>query len=499
MPNPARSQTEFTDLFARILHPLRKAEIIDEVIDRFESSRTQVVETGDFNANLTDWDLSGVVVGTNTDSAGRIFVRVTGAGPYAVTLYKATGGGSGDKVAEDTSVAAGAVATFVEANSSGITGTATLASSVTADVTDNHRLRCFPGMNAMDRSVFDDTEDEDGILRELHARFNRTVVQTLKALRSRAVGLLQARDMVKYIGTVVKSGDTVALNRTTSVDDGQVSLTVTGILEDLREAMEDNTTPQSVAVSTLAAGSVTYDSGNTGSGTLAVGAIGTNLEPGLVIVKCVNETIGSEKFEVTFRPDDKFSPELKGINNLQVGKGWNDPNINVSLTLSRTYDKNGTDGTNLEVAAASGVSVTGITSSNSDDGNLYGKIVANGSNWDIEFYKASGRTDADLVAKATNIATGAVFTATQQNRSGLSIAWTAGSGPTNGNTFELDVNPWKVGPPSDVMSFAITRSAKGEIQDAWRRYTGWKLEQSGSPTVTEAEFTRGAKMTFNYE
>ena len=170
----------------------------------------------------------------------------------------------------------------------------------------------------------------------------------------------------------------------------------------------------------------------------------------------------------------------------------------MSLTLTRTFDKNSTDGSDLNLAAATGATaptVTGITRQNSDGGTLYIEVVANGANWNFEFYKASTKVAADLVAKATNIATAANFTATQQNRSGLQVAWKAGSAPVDAADVQLDANLFSTGTATqgaDQFSFSITRSVKGEIQDFVRRYLGWKLNEGASPTIADAVLQRNA-------
>lgn len=493
MPNPARSQGEFDAFFDRFLHPMRKAGAIKELLDRFRSTDVVVVEHGDVDENTSDWSLSGVQPGVNTDALGRLFVRlVADGGDWDVNLYKATGGGSGDLVASADAVADGATATLSEANGSGISGTVLLSGSVSGVADDIHRLHCLVGYPAHDRAVHDDSDDRDGVLRQLHGEANARIVGLLAQAEAVAAGVARNPAFVEWVSSFVKGDDRSALSKGTNVDDDQVTLSVTGAVEDLREAMDDNTTPQDVDDTTVAAGSPSYDAGNTGAGTLAVGAIKPNVPPGLLILTCINET-PPERFRVTLKPDDPFERALVGANDLVVGKAWIDPDIPVSLTLSRTYDKNSTDGTNVQVAA-SGASIQGLSLTNSDDGVLYGKVVANGSNFNFEFYKSSGLAAGDLVAKATNIATGAAFTATQQNRSGLSISWTAGSAPTNGGTFQLDANPFKVGPPADKISVVLTRSATGQVQEAMRRYFGWYLEQSGSTTISDNVLRRNRKV-----
>ena len=488
MPNPVRTQAQFDAFADRWLHPLRKAAAIKELLERFQKTDTVIVEQGDVSSYVGTWDLDGVVIGTNTDSAGRIFVRITGTGPYTVKGYKATGGGGGDEMFTGAG-AAGATVTLTAVNSSGITGTVVLGGSPAAATGDTIRLRCLPGMALFDRAVFTGSDSRDGDLIAAHQAFNAQAVRALTSLEQSAAAIMRRPDVVEWTAAFVKSGTGNGLfSPATEVDDDAVTLAVTGVIEDLREAMEDNTTVQSIPVTTLSSGSVVYDSGNAGAGVLAVGAALPVMTAGTLILKCTDEA-PPERFEVTFRPDDVTEPTLVGQNDLVVGKEWNDPAIPLSLTLARDYTKTG-DGSNVNLSATDG-SFTGVTRSNSDGGVLYGKTVANGSNWNLEFYKDSARTQ--LVAKATNIATAAAFTATQQNRSGLSVSWTAGSAPVNGNTYSIDANLFSVGPPADVISLPISRSATGVIQDLVRRLVGWYLNQSGSPTIPDSLVQRGSK------
>lgn len=510
MANPGATQASFTALFNRLAVILAAARLLEPIEDLFSRALCKVIEH-DPNSNTTTWTLTGLVPGTNTDAAGKIYVRiVANAGNWDVNLYKATGGGAGDKVATAVNVAAGATATLTASNSSGLTGSVVLAGSVTAETTDLHILECFRDFPSYARAIFDGSETEDPDMLDVLKGSYRTITAAIRGARGAAASVLQNQKVREYIGRIIKAENRQPfLNKRVSVDaDGTVTLNILGLAEDLRDAMQDNTTVQKVAVTTLSAGSVTYDSSNQGVGVLTVGAINPNMLPGQVIVKCADETVGTEEFDVSFESDDgKVS--LRGQRRLRIGEEWNDPDLAVSLTLARTFDKNGTDGTNVEVAAASLVTgVTGLSADNSDDGTFYGKVVANGSNWNFEFYRASGLASADLVAKATNIATGALFTATQQNSSGLTIAWKAGSGPTNGNTFQLDCNPWKqarVGQGADQAYFAISRSAKGEWQEEARKQfdgapaavanrTGYYFHQAASPTIADSVLTKNSTL-----
>src|SRR3990167_2239752 len=117
MPNPVRTQAECTAFFDRFLHPLRKARLLQETLDRFQSTDVVVQEHGDVNLNTSGWSLSGVKLNEDTDADGLIYVRlVANVGDWDITLYKATGGGAGDAICAATAVADGAVATLTASN-----------------------------------------------------------------------------------------------------------------------------------------------------------------------------------------------------------------------------------------------------------------------------------------------------------------------------------------------------------------------------------------------
>ena len=491
MANPNKTQAEFDAFFNRFVHALRKVRRIQEVLDEFQSGETFVIEHGDAAGIFEhgSWSLSGVRLGTNTDSRGRLYVRVTdetpGAGQATVDLYKATGGGASDKVASGSGSDNGTV-TLSEANSSGISGTVKIGTVSASDLTDDIRLQCRVGYPQMDAHVFDGTDAMDGLLRNQHANANADVVDALRGAISTLLSLMRTREFIEWMGDFLTVGSTTLLSTTLNDNDGVLTLSAEGLIEELRDAMGDNTTPQSVAQTVVSAGSPSYDASNVGQGTLTVGAIQPNIPDGTLSLVCVDETVGSEAFSVTMKPSDTFEQTVTGRRRLVVGFGWTDPDIPVSLVLNRTYDKNGTDATNSLVTATP-TSVEGIDADNSDDGVLYGQLVANGSNWDVEFYSDSGRTK--LVAKATAVASGAAFTATSQNRSGLSITWQLG-GAESASTFELDVNPFKL---RDKITVSITRTTVGELQDEIRRRIGWYLEQSATPTVTDDVVVRGGK------
>lgn len=91
-------------------------------------------DANDGDEQVTDWDLDGFGP-ANTDTGGVLYCRVEYVSPdYRVQLFKDSAMGGADKVAEGTRATASGSVTLSEANSSGLTGTVTLA--YTADDTD---------------------------------------------------------------------------------------------------------------------------------------------------------------------------------------------------------------------------------------------------------------------------------------------------------------------------------------------------------------------------
>lgn len=454
------------------LAPLR---LLREVRDRFDKSRTQVRVINDVDANVGDGGitLAGVDPGTNTLPNGRLYVRISGGGPYTVTLYKATGGGGGDAVASG-SAAANATATLTASNSSGLTGTFDLASSVTAISDDLMQLEVVVDFPALLPKVFtqaDDVDDDPDSVRVFQTAFATAAGQINSAIATieQAVAAFGIGDTLNPTGRLndfASSNETALAAEAPKRDSsGNVSRVRTGIFHVLREAMADETTgsTQYVLKRVPSAAAGVAGSNNQGLGAIASHTPKENCQAGLLTLECVSDTIGSERFDGYFYIDgtDRKTP----VSGLQVGQTWSGPNGLGPITLTRTLSKTG-DGSNTELAATSGFSVSGENANNTDDGTLYWTIVSNGSNWDLSFYKSSSRAASKLVSKATNIATAGAFTSSAQNGSGLEIAGTIGSGPTTTTEGTLLLNPFRVENTSGVpdrFTITVTVAAGGGL------------------------------------
>lgn len=493
MPNAAVAQGDATDHFDRWLQPDRKAALLLDIFRLFTESKVYVRQDGGYTSAgarmITDWDLKGIILSEtsrNADADGRLWIRITANGAnWDIDVYKAKAAGAGNKVLSATNVAAGATITFSAANSSGISGTAKLGSSVAAIAGDTYAVQIWLGFPQMDRQVYDGEHQEDGELLAASAELNAEIADALRGVIDSLNQLAESEPFNKITGRIWKIPPGLGfLDKKPDENDDVISVVVDGVYERLRQNWKDNATVQHVKKTTLAASAVTYESGNLGLGTLTVGTLGENLEPGLVQLTCIEDDLpGATRFRVTFTPDDG-SGDVIGARLLTLSKVWDDPDIPVQLTLAPTYTKTGADAQIAPVADIA--SITGLTKQNSDDGKLYFKIVASGASFIYEFYSDSSRTK--LVAKSPAVAAATAFTATQQNRSGLSVSWKSGTAPTAGTTGDVDINPFKKSTSTtaaDQMRFSVTRSTKGKIQEYQREFHDWKLNSDASPVFAD--------------
>ena len=106
-------------------------------------ARIQVREFDNVNGFTSAWVLTGVVIGTNTDELGTLFVRITNANPSSghalVSLYLAAGGSSGNLVAQGSG-AYGTTVALTAQNGSGLSGTVAIGTVTASETNDQHTL-----------------------------------------------------------------------------------------------------------------------------------------------------------------------------------------------------------------------------------------------------------------------------------------------------------------------------------------------------------------------
>lgn len=433
---------------------LRVSRFLEDCARRFDRSRVQLIPH--MALDVLDWPhdgntVAGVAYGTNTDANGDLWLRIATGAPNTVSLYSASG--ASGLVAQGTA-ADGATCTLTAQNSSGLSATLRLPSTPVAVTGDVARIRVLQDFPLETLDIWDDTGTDDGKSRAAAERMFTAIANNIRA---QIVGptrtffteiAISAADNSKpQVKAFLESSETRLVGELEENDGSDnISRTEVGVWPLQKQAMADETTgsTQDIIQRVVARAAGAFDANNAGSGTVASGTAEDRARIGKYTFECSsglgNAGGGAEAFDGKFVATDyDFERTFTG---LKVGKTFALPFGGGTITLVRSMTKTG-DGSHADVGAASTFTSTGETETNTDSGLLYGTVAANGSNWDIEFYSDSARSA--LVAQATNVATAATGqTASAQNGSGLSLVFDVGSGPTDTNTFTIDLNFFSV-------------------------------------------------------
>lgn len=509
MSNLGYSAATWKRMFREFGLILRLMRTSREQKRRYSKERVQVRNENDATSaspHFTAVTLTGVHYGMNTSEDGLLYVRlVANDDNWDVHLYKATGGGGSDEVARATNVAAEATGNLVAQNSSGLSGTVTLGASIAGETNDRHRLRVFVDWKLELLKIFpsDGTTEDDVASRAALARCLSDLAdledQKLARLRQCfAEWALSAPDNERArLNAFLKAGETSLISDQLR-DDGSrnIESIVTGILPKLRLDMEDEATggEQDIAARTMAGSAGTFDASNTGAGSVASHTPEERAPKCTMYFHCIKglDATGPEQFGgyLQFTDEDR---RVEFTQPLTIKKNWKGPLGTGPVVLKRTRSKTG-DGSNLHLAVMSDAAwdETGETINNTPSKQWWWKVVANASNWNIEFYKASTMATEDLVAKATDVATGATFTAREQNGSQLTIYGKVGSAPVDGTTGTLVLGCFVTRNADNVpdkFEIAVTVSGTpGKAQETIVEELGYHLnsDSSGSEAIPES-------------
>jgi len=492
MTDLAKGQPAWTRFIRKLAFFLKKIRVIEDVKRKFAlnslGGRTQIVEENDNLSSTSGWSLAGVELGVNTDVDGLTYVGIldeTPVGGATISLYTARGPLSG--LVAQGSAANGAVATLAAQNSSGLSGTVTVG-TVGANETDGlHRLRLFPDFPVQARELFDGTDDEDPDMMRVSQDGDVDVFATLSAAQDRIA--IQVADFMRIHGAaflqVGTSTTTVPfVSGATRDDDGLIVSNFGGLLEELRNDMEDETSPaeQTVLYRNITVGAPAFDSNNDGVGTMVTPTVKEYARAGRVSLVCTEDAIGSERFTVEQRYDQTGHTQPAG-NKLTIKRAYSDPSLGIiSATLLRTMVLT-TAGVNF--AAIANWTIDGETDANTDDGTIYLRIEEHSTpgTFRINGYSSSGYTTTtrvfttDYVVAVTSVAIQAV------NGSGFSGTAMTGSAPVDAAIGNIDLQPFKTtnatGVP-DKITFTITVTSEGLVQAYVGRFLGYALNSAAA-------------------
>lgn len=442
--------------------------------------------------------LTGVVIGTNTDEDGLVYVDAVPSGAsQQLKLYKDSGYSSLVAQTAVTAVPTTGVA-LVAQNSSGLGGTVDLLDNsayAAASAAKAWRVRVFPDLPRRADDLFDGTEVEHATLKR--GAFDACLQARALALQAIAVwtAALTAFLATRW-ASFNRSSQSSPIQAEPINDQGAVSVQYVGLLEDGRDNMADETSPaaQTVLKRTVTAGSPTEDASNQGDGTMSAPTMEEWAQAGRITLVCVDATIGREQFAVTQTVDSAPGLSLAAASRLQVGRTFADPVLGIrSALLSRAIAL--TAGSTNDFAAGSNWSFSGESSSNTNDGVLYLKVIASGGSWYIEGYKASTYASDQKVFTSAVGATGATVVLSASNGSGLTGVGKIGSSPTTTNTGTLNLKTFRSqntnGVP-DKITIDVTASAGGEFQRRIAELFGYALNSaSSSETLDDSYVSAG--------
>lgn len=502
MSNLAKGQTAWNKLARELGFYLGAIKLWRDVERKHDLLRNRIQLVGE---NLEPTiavvkTLTGVVIGTNTDEDGLLWVDTAPSGAdQMVKLYKSSAMGAGDLVAQTALVTPPATASaLVAQNSSGLGGTVDLVdnSAYAASSTDTWwRVRVFPDLPRRADDLFDGSEPEHSTLKAgsfaACAQARALALQAIAVWVTALTAFLQTR-----WASFNRSSQSSALRAEPVDDQGAISVLYTGLLEDARDNMADETSPaaQTVLKRTVTAGSPTEDASNQGDGTMSAPTMEEWAQDGLVTLVCTDATIGAEKFTLTQTLDDVPGTSLAAVSRLQVGRTFADPVLGIrSALLSRAIAL--TAGSTNDFGAGSYWSFSGESASNTNDGVIYLKVIASGGSWYIEGYKASTYASDQKVFTSAVGAAGATVVLSAANGSGLTGSGKIGAAPTTTNTGTLDLKTFRTqntnGVP-DKITIDVTASAGGEFQRRIAELFGYALNSaSSSETLDDSYVSAG--------
>lgn len=487
MSDLGKSDAAWYEFWERFMLPVSIFRELDDVFRRYgDEARTKLQKIEDPNGNFGGtFTLAGLKIGEDTTEDGRVIVRVTGgADPRTVTVYKATGGGAGDRICAGTANA-GALATLTELNSSGVTGTYLIDASVTADSDDRQQFFVRQDWRVHARTRFDgtDAEGEDAHSLDAVGAALDDIRDGLDGLRSRVVTLMAELLVAadgnpraygsKFLGEVLQ---TLLADTPTTDASGRVERIRSGLFQVLNRAMADETTgsEQTFRERDVAAAAGVADVVNTGQGTIASHTPEDQMPTGTVTIECIGgsgqdlPTINEkERFRVSWASDEddrtKTYDAVLTVGQSYVGEdGFGGV---AGITLQRTLSKTG-DNSHLHLANVSGATVSGEALSNTSAGDITWEVEEiTPTTWRFNFYRSSTLSADTLVAQSPAVAASTAFVASAANGSGLQIAWTSGSAPVDGTTGLLKCNFFTTrnsGGGPDKFTVAVTLDAEGE-------------------------------------
>jgi len=486
MANLAKTQAEWTAMFREFGGFLKIIADLEYSKRRYAEVSEWPVENLEPSNWLTKWTLTNVRIGFNTDAFGIIYGKLLndnpGAGSAKIELYMDSA--RTVKVAEGSAVK-GNVITVAPVSTYEVGGTVKTNAAISGDELA-WSLVVFQDFQRLYKHLFAETPGGE----EAVAAWLEIVNATEDNLSSLYDAAIDATET--YITTRMReflnSTTTDVINISLDPDEnGNLIATYTGLLYELIDAMDDELTAakQTVLKNTASASAVTADADNIGQGTPTVSDVKQYVRPGTVIMRCTDETIGSEQFEVTERVSQDNSIE-SAENDLVVKTDFRTATLGFKCNIQRIITEYN-DGSNQ----LSTWVINGETDANTDDGNLYVKLYSTGGGMYTvcELYSASSRAADTLVASGTILGASGTITFAEQNSSSLTGSVLCAFTIADSDIY-IDLNVFKL---NDEFRFNLLNDEAGLLEQMVGRIWGIELPSatSGAETITDGVVVEG--------
>lgn len=480
MADLKKTQVEWKDLFRAWMQYLRPLRILVDLRRRFQEARIRAFEQFDDQTFLSNWNLTGVERGINSTEDGQLFVKLDdetpGAAQAQVGLYKDSALGAPDLVAEGDAADNGTI-TLVEQNNSGVSGTVDIG-VVTASLTN---IILFIDIDEGVKAISVFGTDTVGLsvrqkfLTQLSTTVSSltTIISTLKTdiennfVRTRISGFLSSTT-----SSIIGGAEAADVN-------GDIQVTFSGLLEELSDAMGDETVAptQFIKPNVVTTQTPEFDPDNVGLGAFSVLSTRQNASTGRVIFKCSagKATTLSETFTVTMKLDNGITL-LAGVA-LTIKLEWESVTLGVRGKLTRTITTTGVSSVTLGA-----IIVNGETLTNTDVGDIFTEVTSPdaGATINVEWFSNAAKTNK--VATGTRAGVG-VVTMNEFGGSGLSGSVDVTSYTADDLDIVIKLNPFAL---DEEFHFDMANDEAGLIQTLIKTVWNFSLPSSGSPTLVDA-------------
>lgn len=458
------------------------------------------------DAVLSNWNITAGVIGVDTDASGLVYGVIDdntpGAGEVTINLYNDSG--RSQLVATGNANDSNTV-TLTAQSGYNLAGTV-FVGAPSAD--EDFSFYLIPPAVQLLEAQFDLTEEEDSqtrdeLLGDL-ALVRTQLVNARSAARAMATRVL--RTLVRRKLVAVSDQNALLVTGLNRQSTGAIQVEPYGLLEDLRRAQANNTggSGEIKAGGPTNSGSASFTSA-IWEGQATTPTLNAQAVPGVVTFLC-EKGLGSDgkpRFRATFKPTDtRRAPNLgrssiAAEQPLTIGQTWKSPLLGID-SFQVDYKASINNSTNTPLSTTASLwSVTGLNTTNSDNGKLY--VIYVSPDDTLRFYRSSaGRSNLDadeLVAQITSPGTASAFT-TEENDSGLTVSGTTGASLANNDAGEVDFLPPSPTQPADQFTLTISETVEAgrwvkALRDGGAGGQPWRPNVGSSPNLVDGWIEAG--------